>query len=135
MQKGKRTNNVANKNEEVKGKSSEKEEIKIPKCSRKGHIETVNEETKDSSSVEEDIGIRRCRKRRRVDNMNKEVKGWTSLSKQQESPPEITNNKEDIHLEQMKRKVKRVALEWDDFVLQEHLKYLMYIQSSLRGDK
>ena len=34
----------------------------------------------------------------------------------------------------MKRKVKRAALEWDDFVLQEQLKSLMYVDRSLRGD-
>ena len=51
--------------------------------------------------------------------MNKEVKLWTSLSKQQEALPEPTNTKEEIRLEQMKRKVKIAVLEWDDFVLQE----------------
>ena len=34
----------------------------------------------------------------------------------------------------MKRKAKIIALEWDDFVLQEQLKYLMYIDRSVRGD-
>ena len=34
----------------------------------------------------------------------------------------------------MKIKVKRAALEWDDFVLQEQLKSLMYVDRSLRGD-
>ena len=34
----------------------------------------------------------------------------------------------------MKRKVKISALEWDDFVLQEQLKSLMYADRSLRGD-
>ena len=34
----------------------------------------------------------------------------------------------------MKRKVKRVALEWDDFVLQEQLKSLIYVDRSLSGD-
>ena len=34
----------------------------------------------------------------------------------------------------MKRKVKRLALEWDDFVLQKQLKSLMYVDHSLRGD-
>ena len=43
--------------------------------------------------------------------MNEEVKGWTSLSKQQESPPETTSTKYYISLEQMKRKVKRASLE------------------------
>ena len=60
----------------VKGKSSEEEDIQIPKCSRKSHAETVYEETKEISSEEEDIGIRKCRRRSRVDNMNEEVKGW-----------------------------------------------------------
>ena len=64
-------------------KSSEEEEIKIPKCSRNIHVETVNDETKKSSSEEEELGIRNCRRRSRVDNMNEEVKGWTSSSKQQ----------------------------------------------------
>ena len=57
--------------------------------------------------------------------MNEEVKGWTYSLKQQQVPPEITNTKEDICLEHKKRKVKRAALEWDDFVLQEQLKSLM----------
>ena len=59
--------------------------------------------------------------------MNEEVKGWTSSQKQQESPPEITKTKQEIRLEQMKRKVKRAALEWDYFVLQEQLKSFMYV--------
>ena len=54
----------------MKGKISEEEEIKIPKCNRKSHIKTVNEETKESSSKEKDIGIRKCRRRSRVYNMN-----------------------------------------------------------------
>ena len=43
-------------------------------------------------------------------------------------------NKCPIWLEQTKRKVKRASLEWDYFLLQEHLKALMYVDSSLRGD-
>ena len=73
---------------------------------------------KGSSNEEEDIGIRKCRRRSRVDIINREVKVWTSSSKQQEAPPEPTNTKEEIRLEHMKIKVKRAALEWDDFVLQ-----------------
>ena len=46
MCKGRRNSNVENTNEEVKGKSSEEEEIKIPKCNRKIHVETVNEAMK-----------------------------------------------------------------------------------------
>ena len=34
----------------------------------------------------------------------------------------------------MKIKLKIVALEWDDFVLQEQLKSLMYVDRSLRRD-
>ena len=34
----------------------------------------------------------------------------------------------------MKRKSEIAALEWDDFVLQEKLKYLMYNERSLCGD-
>ena len=34
----------------------------------------------------------------------------------------------------MKRKAKRASLEWDDFVLQEQLKSLMYVDRSLRRD-
>ena len=40
--------------------SSEEEDIK---CSRKSHVETLNEEMKGSSSEEEDIGLRKCRRR------------------------------------------------------------------------
>ena len=43
MLKGRRQSNVLNTNEEVKGKSSEEEVIKMHKCSRKNHVETVNE--------------------------------------------------------------------------------------------
>ena len=75
--------NVENTSKEVKGKSSEEEDIKIPKYSIKNHDETANEETKESSSEEEDIGILKCRKRGRVDNMNEEMKRWISSSKQQ----------------------------------------------------
>ena len=62
------------------------------------------------------------------------MKGWTSSSKQPESPLKTTNAKNKIRLEQMKRKVKRADLEWDDFVFQEQLKYLMYVDCSLRCD-
>ena len=82
---------------------------------------------KGSSSEQKEIEIRKCRRRIFVDIINEEVKEWTSSSKQQEDPPEPTNIKKEIHLEHMKRKVKRAALEWDDFVLQEQLKSLMYI--------
>ena len=47
----------------MKVKSSEAEEIKIRKCSRKNHVDIINEEMKGISSEEEDIGIRKCRKR------------------------------------------------------------------------
>ena len=40
----------------------------------------------------------------------------------------------EISLEQIKRKVKRAALEWDDFVIQKQLKSFMYVDRSLRGD-
>ena len=62
------------------------------------------------------------------------MKVWTSAPKQQESPTKITKTKEEIRLERMKRKVKIAALEWDDFVIQEQLKSLMYVDCSLRGD-
>ena len=65
---------------------------------------------KGSSSEEEDIKIRKYRRRSRVENMNKEVIEWKSSSKQQGSPPEITNTKEEIRLEQTKSKVKIAAL-------------------------
>ena len=50
MRKCRRKSNVEIKNEEVKGKSSETEEIKILKCSRKSHVDIINEEMKGSSS-------------------------------------------------------------------------------------
>ena len=58
----------------MKGKNSEEEEIKIPKCNIKNHVENVNEETKEISSEEEDIRISNCKRRIRVDNINEEVK-------------------------------------------------------------
>ena len=117
----------------MKGKHSEVEDIKILKCSRKIHVDIINEEMKGISSEEEEIGIPNCRRIIRVEIINEDVKGWKSSSKQQEAPPEPTNTKEEICLEHMKRKVKRSALEWDDFVLQENLKCLMYVDRSSRG--
>ena len=67
----------------MREKSSEEEEIKIPKWTRKIHVETVNEETKEKSREEGEIGIRKCRRRSRADNMNIEVKGCTYSLKQQ----------------------------------------------------
>ena len=90
----------------MKGSSNEVEEIKMRKCSRRGHVDIINEEMKVSSSEEEEIGIRKCRMISRVYIINEEVKGWTSSSKQQETPPEPTYTKYDICLENMKRKVK-----------------------------
>ena len=54
--------------------------------------------------------------------------------KQQEYPPERTRTKEETHLEQTKRKLKRSALEWDDFMLQDQLKSFMCVDRSLHGD-
>ena len=59
------------------------------------------------------------------------MKGWTSLLKQQEAPPKITNTKEENCLELMKIKLKRAALEWDDFVLREIFNSSMYVYHSL----
>ena len=50
----------------MKGENSEVERIKILKCSRKIHVGIINEEVKGSSSEEEDIGMRKCRRRSRV---------------------------------------------------------------------
>ena len=62
------------------------------------------------------------------------MKGWTSSLKQQKAPQKNTKTKDEICLELMKRKLKRAFLEWDDCVLQEQLKSLMYVDSSSRGD-
>ena len=75
------------------------EVIKIFKCRRKFHVDIINWEMKGSSSEEEEIGIRKCRRRSLADIMNEEVKVYKSSSKQQEAPPEPTNTKEDIRLE------------------------------------
>ena len=89
---------------------------------------------KGSSSKEEYIVISKCMRRILVNILKEEVKGWISSLKQQESPPEPTNTKEEIRLEQMKIKVRRSALEWGDFMLQEQFKSLMYVDCSVRGD-
>ena len=117
----------------MKGSSGEVEDIKIRKCIRKSHVDIINEEMKGNSSKYEQIGILKCRRRSRVDIINEELKGWKSSTKQEESPTEPTNTKDDISLKQMKIKVKRAALEWDDFVLQEQLKSLMYVDRSPSG--
>ena len=48
------------------------------KCRRKSHVAIINEEMKGISSEEEDIGTRKCRIKSRADIINEEVKGWTS---------------------------------------------------------
>ena len=88
---------------------------------------------KGSSSEQEEIGIRKCGRISQFYIINEEGEGWTSLSKQQEAPPEPTKTKEEVSLEQMKIKVKISALEWGDFVLHEQLKSVMYVDRSLRG--
>ena len=82
----------------MKGSSSEVEDIRIRKRSRKGHVDILKEGMKGRISEEEEIGISKCRRRSRVDTINEEVKGWKSSSKQQETPPEPTNTKEEIRL-------------------------------------
>ena len=59
--------------------SSEEEDIKYI---RKSHVGTANQEMKGISSEEEEIVIRKCRGRSIIEIMNKEVKGWISSSKQ-----------------------------------------------------
>ena len=100
MRKCGRKSNVEIINEEVKGSSSELEDIKICKCSRKSHVDIINEVMKGSSIEEKDILISKFRRRSRVDIINEEVKRWTSSSKQQEAPQKPKKIKEDICLEQ-----------------------------------
>ena len=101
------------------------------KYRRKSNVDIINEEMKGIISEVEETGIHKCSRRSRVDIINKEVKGWTYSSKQQEALPEPTKTKEEIRLECMKIKVKGVVLEWDGFVFQDQLKYLMYVDRSL----
>ena len=63
MRKGRIKNDFENINEELNGISSEEEEIKPPKCGRKGNVDTLNEETKESNSKKEEIGMRKCRRK------------------------------------------------------------------------
>ena len=120
--------------EESNGISSEEEEIKLPKCGRKGDAKILNEKTKENISEEEEIGIRKCRRKSRIDKFNEEVRGWTSSSKKKECPPEITKRKEENCLENTKRKLKQAALEWDDLDILAQLKSFMCVDRSLRGD-
>ena len=91
-------------NEEVKLSSSEEEYIGIRRCRRKSRVDIQDEEVKVSSSEEEDIVIRKFRRRSRVDIVNEEVEVCTSSSKQQNFPPEPSKTKEEISLEQMKKR-------------------------------
>ena len=109
------------------------EEIKLSRCRRKSHVDIISEEMKERISKQEEIGISKCSRRSRVDIIIEGVKGWTSLSKQKEGSQKPTNIKDKVSLEQMKINVKRAALEWDDLVLQEQLKYFMYVDQTLRG--
>ena len=62
------------------------------------------------------------------------MRGWYSPPKQKGNTTEPTKTKAETCVELIKTKVKRAALEWDDFVLQEKLKSLMYVDISLCGD-
>ena len=62
------------------------------------------------------------------------MKRWIPSSKHQEATTGPTNTKEEISLEEMKQRVEKVALEWDDFVIQTQLKYVMYVYHSLCSD-
>ena len=121
-------------NKESNGNSSEEEEIKLPKCGRKGEAKNLNEKTKENISEYEEIVIRKCRRKSRIDILNEKVRRWTSSSKIQECPPERTKTKEENRLEDKKRKLKQAALEWDDLDIQAELKSFMYVDRSLRGD-
>ena len=46
MCKSRRKSDFEHTNKESNGKSIEEEEIKLPKCGRKGDVKNVNEETK-----------------------------------------------------------------------------------------
>ena len=56
------------------------------------------------------------------------------IIKKTECPPEITQTKEENHLENTKRKLKQAALEQDDLYIQAQLKLFMYVDCSLRVD-
>ena len=99
MRKVRIQSNYEIKNEEVKVKTSEVEDIKMLKCSKNIHVDITNEEMKWRSGEEKEIGIRKCRRISLFIIMNEEVKGWTSSPKKQETPPEPTNTKEGICLE------------------------------------
>ena len=71
---------------------------------------------------EEDIRIRKCKRKSLIDKYNEEVRVWTSSPKNPEYPPKRTKTKEENHLENSKRKLKRAALEWDDLDMQAELK-------------
>ena len=98
MRKCRRKSNAEIINEEVKGSSSELEEIKICNCRRKIHVDIIKEEMKGKSSKEEDTVICKCRRKSRVDIINEEVKVWTSSLKQQEANTKPKKTKEDICL-------------------------------------
>ena len=98
MRKCRRKINVEIINEEVKGISSEMEEIKIQKFSKKSHVDIINEKIKGISSEKEDNGIRKYRRRSLVGIISEEVKGWIYSPKQQESSTEQAKTKEEIRL-------------------------------------
>ena len=60
MHKSRRKDDFEHTNEGLNGKSSEEEDIKLPKCGGKGDVKNLNEKTKEIISEEEEIGIRKC---------------------------------------------------------------------------
>ena len=48
------------------------------KCRRKSNVDIINEEVKGISSEEEEIEIRKCRRKSQVDILKKEMKGISS---------------------------------------------------------
>ena len=55
MRKCRRKSNVDITNEEVKGSSSEVEEIKVRKCSRRSQVDIINEEMKGNRREDKEM--------------------------------------------------------------------------------
>jgi hypothetical protein len=84
------------------------------------------------ASDDESLEPRQSKTRSRVQTLNEEVQGWGYTG------PKIqkanAKGKENARIQSIKRKMAMAAIEWDDFVLQEDWKSLIYVNRSLRGE-
>ena len=97
--------------------------------------DTASESSDDSITGRKKRRNKRlCRKRNRSAQLYEEVKQWTKNPRIPDIPEPPQKSKEEIRLEKLVKKAKEGEKEWNDFVMQEEMSEMMYVDRSLRGD-